>query len=67
MLATPRADEKSHRTEAQEEVVEGPLRVRLGDKSGRGLANVDLVGGLWVGGCRKHGLDCVYLTVRART
>jgi PD-(D/E)XK nuclease superfamily len=54
-------DEEGDGTEAQEEIVEGTLGVGLGNKSGRGLANVDLVGGLWVGGCRKHGMDCVYL------
>src|SRR5437660_12854371 len=44
------ADEQGHGPEAEEEAVEGGLGVGLGDQGGGGLAHVDLVGSLGIGG-----------------
>ena len=51
------SDEQGDRTQAQEERVEGALGVSLGHQGGRGLTDIDLVGGFGVGGGGQHGLD----------
>ena len=56
MLATPGADDQGHDAEAEEEAVERSGRGGAGGEHVGGLADVDLVGCLGVGGRREQRL-----------
>src|SRR5215469_5342846 len=51
------ADQQRDRAEAEEQAVEGALRVGLGDEGGGGLADADLAGVFGVGSRRQQRLD----------